>query len=147
LICGALTLLDHPSILRVIGAVGAVILFWFGWKSMTAHITTSSKALQPASIKQSVFAGYAIAFLSPFNILFWASMASQIAAISLHYPEAIYSIPTGLWLGVISWMTCFNTVLHITRNKISERTMRWFNIIGGLALWGFAVYGLIHVFS
>ncbi len=144
LISGALIVLTHPDVLRTISILGSLVLFWFGWKAMTTKLVGRDKSSKQASLGKCFALGYSMAFLSPYNILFWASLTSQIANIALHYPNAIYSMSAGVLLGTLSWLMGLNIGLHITRHKISPQVIHKLNLSGGLILWAFASYGLLH---
>lgn len=144
---GALITLQHPEILRVIAVLGSLVLFWFGWQALTAKPLHDTQQVSKTSLWKCFAYGYAMATLSPFNILFWASLTTQIASISLGNPHAIYPLSIGILLGIWSWLLTLNIFLHVTRHKISQRIIHLFNITGGLILWGFALYGLIHALN
>lgn len=144
LLTGGLMVLQHPDLLRIIGIIGSLPLFWFGWKAITTKTTEANTSLKKISTLHCFLSGYIVAISSPFNILFWASLSTQIIALSSANIYAIYFLTSAIVLGIIGWMVSLNMVIHHTRHKISPRIVRIFNIIGGLILWAFAAYGLLH---
>lgn len=144
LLTGALMILQHPDLLRILGIIGSLILFWFGWQAISAKVVNNDAALKNISIAKCFMSGYMIAISSPFNILFWASLSSQVITLSEQNIYAMYFLIGSILLGIISWMVGLNIVIHYTRHKISPRIVKISNIVGGVILWGFAAYGLVH---
>lgn len=140
---GAFTILSYPKLMAGIGIVGAIILFWFAYKTLTMPAIYNPEAKQSSPSWHNMRDGYLLTLLSPFTILFWASMSSQIAVSAVSAPHAMTGIGIGVMLGTSSWMLGFNWVLYKTRHFISAKTMHYFNIIGGVILLGFASYGVI----
>lgn len=141
---GALVVINHPAFLRIIGVCGSIVLLWFGWQAIRTKVNYQNVTRKLATRKKCFIIGYSMGFFNPYSVLFWLSLTSQIATISQHYSNAIYFMSVGVFLGVLSWQTALNLVVHFTRHRISESMMHWMNIIGGVILWGFAIYGLVH---
>jgi L-lysine exporter family protein LysE/ArgO len=145
---GILTVLaHHPMMLTPIALAGSVILFWFGLKTLrmpplSIHNNPAFKQL----ISQHIRDGYLLTLLSPFTILFWASMSSQIA-VSGSGPHRLLIMSLGVMTGVCSWMFGLNIALHLTRHRISPRVMHALNRTGGVILIGFACFGLWRGFQ
>ena len=144
LLCGVLLFLSQPAVLEVVGILGAFVLGYFAYKSLTAQPIDDHHKIQKQSLLRTWLAGYLMALLSPFTIIFWASVSTQIASFAYGKPNALLLATLGVIIGTLSWSMSLNTVLHFTRHKISKKVMRWFNIIGGLILLGFAITGVVH---
>lgn len=144
LLCvGALALLNHAVTLQIIGIIGSCILAWFGWSALRAKaLTIGDTGNKPASIAKSWLEGYLLTLINPFTILFWASVSAQLLTLTAAHSTAILIAATGVMLGTFSWVCIYNTVLHITRHKLTPRAIRGLNIAGGLILIGFSLYGL-----
>ncbi len=144
LVIGGLVILQHATILKIVGICGSVVLFWFGWQAIIAKKLSINNKAKPTTVWHSFIIGYLMALFSPYTILFWASMSSQVIAVSQHFPHAVYFMTTGIIIGILSFQLALNMVLHITRHRISGRAMQWMNVLGGLILIGFSIYGLLH---
>lgn len=143
LLCvGALTLLNHPEVLRVIGIVGSLILAWFGYGALKAKpLTEGQSTKRPISVLRSWVEGYLLTLINPFTILFWASVSTQLITITQAQSNAVPLAALGVIIGTFSWICVFNGVLHLTRHKLNANIVRWLNIIGGVILLAFAAYG------
>ena len=139
---GILAVLIHTqAIMLPIGIAGSAILFWFGIKTLRMQppnphsIQTKAEPLWRQSRD-----GYLLTLFSPFTILFWASMSSEIA-ISDSGPHHMIAMALGIMTGVISWMIGLNIVLYFTRHRLSAKIMHILNRSGGIILLGFALFG------
>jgi L-lysine exporter family protein LysE/ArgO len=143
---GALTIISHSRIMGIVGLVGAMIMAWFGYKTLRMKTPTAREGQLQHSISwHNLRDGYVLTLFSPFTILFWLSMSSQIAVHAVgSQPHSMLMIGLGVVLGTVSWMIGFNLVLHRTRHYLSAKTMHNFNLIGGVILIGFAIFGVIQ---
>ena len=144
LMLGALIFLTHLLVLAVVGIVGAVILAYFGWRNIVSQPSQKLQQLRQRKFLAIWLSGYVITLLNPMTIIFWSSISSQIASITLGRPIAIIFVALGVILGTLSWSFLLNSMLHFTRHKINQRALRIFNLIGGSILIIFAIIGLLH---
>lgn len=144
ILTGMLVFLNQPVILETVGFLGAFVLGWFAYKSITAVPVESTKKLLQGNFIHTCFAGYLMTLLNPFTIIFWSSISSQIANYTAGQHHAVIYATLGVIIGTLSWSLSLNTVLHFTRHKFSVRVMRILNIIGGMILLGFAIAGVVH---
>jgi L-lysine exporter family protein LysE/ArgO len=145
---GALAILNHVVLLKVFGVVGALILGWFAYQSLTMQVQNEShSALKKKPLWRHYLEGYALVLVNPYTVLFWLSVSSQIATYASSGVGATMLMGFGVVLGVTSWAIGLNIVLHYTKHKLSAKTMHWFNRIGGVIILGFAVGCLVKVFS
>ncbi|MFN7096342.1 MAG: LysE family translocator [Gammaproteobacteria bacterium] len=143
LLClGALTMLNHPDILRAVGIVGSLILAWFGYSAIKAKpVTEGQSTKRPSSVVRSWLEGYLLTLINPFTILFWASVSTQLITITKAQSNAVIVAGLGVIIGAFSWVCVYNSVLHFTRHKLNAKVVHWLNIIGGVILLAFAAYG------
>ncbi len=144
---GALTILAHGAALKVFGLIGAFILAWFGYQALTMkpqNDTYKEVVLKP--VWRHYIEGYALVMISPYTVLFWLSVSSQIATYASNGVHASVLIAIGVITGAVSWTLALNIALHYTKHKLSMRAMLWFNRIGGVIILGFALGCLVKVF-
>jgi L-lysine exporter family protein LysE/ArgO len=146
LMTGALFFLTNVIILKVIGFLGALLLAWFGYSCFKKQPHISTKNLVPQSVFRTFCVGFLLNLLSPFPILFWVSISSQMISLSMVDAHGIVLAALGVIVGTMAWNFSMTMVLHKTRHLISEKVMRWFNITGGIILIAFAIIGLTRVF-
>lgn len=144
---GAMVLLQHPTVLKIVGVIGSLILGWFAYQALTTKTPdftlsqTSNK-----SISRNAVEGFLMTFFNPYTILFWASVSSQLSLAARHQEHAVIFAGIGVILGAFSWVLVLNFILHKTRHKLPTRFAWWLNIIGGVILLLFAVIGILHAF-
>lgn len=145
LLSGLLVFLQQPMVLRVMGFIGSGILIWFGISAL--KMQPSYKEHRVTHKKDPVhwhnyFQGYLLTLLSPLTVLFWASLSTQLALLSQQGASSVIYAGMGVLLGTVSWCLGINIVLHFTRHRLSERTMRYLNCTGGVIILCFAAVGL-----
>ncbi len=139
---GALTLINHPIVLQVFGIVGAIILAYFGFMAFRMHVKEKKTHQKKRSIVGNCLEGYVMTFINPYTVLFWGSISSQIVSLT-----SVVAAGLGVIVGAFSWVLALNTAVHFTRHKFSPNVVKWLNRFGGLIMFGFAIYGLIHAFQ
>ena len=142
---GILAVLIHNKwVMLPIGLLGSLILLWFGIKTLRMQAPThQTQGSQAEPLWRHTRDGYLLTLLSPFTILFWASMSSEIA-VSGSGPHTLIAMTLGVISGVSSWMVGLNIALYFTRHRLSPRIMHYLNRAGGLILVAFALFGLWH---
>lgn len=142
---GALTVIDHPLTLKLVGFSGSIILTWFGIKILKTKSQTEQSEQIPkltkASLWQQSLLGYLMTLLNPITILFWLSISAQIATITHRNFFATAVMGFGVITGIVSWIIGINFFLHHTRHRISAAILRNINIAGGIILLTFAMIG------
>lgn len=151
LLSGTLVFLQQPVVLRIIGVIGSGVLAWFGVSALKLRVKNNDgNAIQP-SIKplawHNYFQGYLLTLLNPITILFWASLSMQLVGLSRYGTSSVVYAGIGVLAGTVSWVIVENSVLHFTRHRFSERTMRYLNYIGGIIILCFAIVGLWHAIT
>lgn len=141
---GILTLLSHPLFLKAIGLFGSFILAYFGVMAFQMHAHLKKDPHKKGSLLGNCIQGYLMTLINPFNILFWASITSQLASMAATSDKAIYSAGGGIIMGAGGWVMALNIVLHYTRHKFSNNVMKWLNRAGGVIMFAFAIIGFIH---
>lgn len=139
LLLGALHLMQYPNVLQTVGLLGSCFLLYFAYGAFKKKgAEADAETLQKAPGRHSV-EGYFITLLNPMTILFWASVSTQFPALS--QTGAILLPCVGVVLGTLSWSLFLNTLIHVTRHKLSAKTVRALNIFGGVILLSFALFG------
>lgn len=144
LLClGALSLLQYPTLLRLIGFAGSLILIWFATCIFRSHPKDSTtKEAKPHLLRASL-EGFLMTAVNPFTILFWASISSQLSLAALSTSYALFPAGAGVIIGTVSWVCFINVLIHFTRHRLSQTAIKWLNYIGGFILLGFAVSGIV----
>ncbi len=135
-------LIHNPWIICPIGIIGSLILFWFAYKTLRMKIGTVKAARDnPLPLWKHIRDAYILTALSPFTVIFWASMSGSVAVSSGNHYELLWMV-VGLICAVCSWQISLNTVLHYTHHRLSGRAMHILNRSGGIILLCFAVFSL-----
>lgn len=145
---GTLVILNYPLTLAIIGVAGSLILAWFGYGALTMPVRdyNPNNIVNTAPAWRHSAEGYLLTLINPLTILFWSSVSVQVAIFSHQHAHALYYAGLGVLIGTLSWIITLNSLLHITRHRLSSQVMRVLNFSGGIILLAFAVFGLLHVF-
>lgn len=146
LLCaGALTLLQYPDVMRIISLLGSIVLAWFAIKIFRSSPKDQvEKNIQPSLWKYG-FDGFTITMINPMTILFWASVSSQITLATANQDNAIVLAGLGVIIGTVGWVLIMNYILHVTRERLSNKIIHRLNHIGGVILLSFAGFGFYNV--
>lgn len=148
---GALQILNNPIVLKITGILGAFILAWFGLMSLRLKaVYIANNPAAPSAAKSTwrhAFEGYLLTLINPYTIVFWSSISMTIAALTHNNPFATLYVGIGVLIATFSWACGLNISLHFTRHRLSKRIIQKINIIGGIILLGFAVFGFWHAFT
>jgi L-lysine exporter family protein LysE/ArgO len=138
---------DSPFLLQTIGILGALLLIWFAYKTIRQTTKVEEENDNDSGLLHCYMSGFLIAFLSPFNILFWLSIAAQFAAIISKVSADYWLACIGLFIGTAIWFCGLNVFIHFTRHRLSPKIIKGLNMAGGIALVVFAIYSVGHVFN
>jgi L-lysine exporter family protein LysE/ArgO len=133
-------------LLHTLCLLGAVLLLWFAYKTIRQTAKTKAQNDRDGGLLHCYISGFLIAFLSPFNLLFWLSVAAQFAALMSSVGRNYGLACIGLLGGTAIWFCGLNIVIHFTRHRLSPRIIRCLNWVGGIVLLVFAAYTLWQVF-
>jgi L-lysine exporter family protein LysE/ArgO len=144
---GLLSFLQQATLLlHVLAVLGAALLLWFAYKTICQSTQVKAVNDNDKGVFHCYLSGFLIAFLSPFNIIFWLSIAAQFAALMSKMGSYYGLACIGLLLGTALWFCGLNAVVHFTRHYLSATVIRWMNMVGGVILVIFAAYTVWHVF-
>ena len=112
---GAITFLQHSSVLRFIGVLGSLFIFSIGAIALfsTNNLCYKKKSVRPITKKYliaSIFEGYFLAIFNPGLILFWFFIGS-VAIKSPNPLITMFDIGCGIILANLSWTIFFNLFL------------------------------------
>jgi threonine/homoserine/homoserine lactone efflux protein len=88
-----------------------------------------------------------MAISSPFSIIFWTSIGSQIALLAHTASYGLEWMVLGVILATISWDFLLNGFLHLARHRLPQAIIHWFNRLGGVILISMALFSLWYVFD
>ncbi len=139
LLFGLLGLLDHPTILLVLGLIGSAFLFYMSLgiyreRHTPIHLHTLEK---PPSIPGNYLKGLGLTLLNPYTIVFWLSVSTYIQTARL---QPLWTI-LGMFGGILLWITLMPLLIHKTRHLFSQKTVTIISTVsaGIIAFFGLAM--------
>lgn len=132
--------------------IGSALLMWFAWQAfkmppeiLAVSAVHSSFSKKKHSFVKHLFQGFGLTLLNPFTIVFWASVSSHIANTYKNTWGPILVVCFGVFMGAFLCILGYNSFLGIWRHRISIRTAKILNSLGGSVLLAFAIIGLFYV--
>lgn len=155
---GLIALFKQPIVLKVIAALGIVVLLVFAFVALKSLKTSHSRFAHlneelakpvkniAAPLWQHYMAGYLFTLINAYTVIFWTTVSTQVVSMSHEIKYAIGYVGAGLLIGTVSWVVFLNTFLHFTRNKLTPKVLIRLNLLGALLLLGFAGYAVWRFF-
>lgn len=148
LLVGVLAVLAYPPVLKTLSVIGAVILVWFAYKAYTMSpptqvTTTHGTANKAKPWYRHMLEGILLTFFSPYAVLFWGSVSTQIIHLHQVGAQAPWLVAVGVLLSTISWVIFLNVLLHKTRERLPRSLAKLLNWVGGTTLLCFAGFSLM----
>lgn len=140
---GLASILQIPFIQVPMWIIGAVFLFFIGYDSIiNADKDISLSGEKPNKSFTSSYRNGLLVAISPGNIVFWLSVFGTVLTNSYDTsnPAMFLIIASGVLTGILLHDIGLLTILAYTRKIMSHTMIKWFSIISGFVLIGFAVY-------
>jgi L-lysine exporter family protein LysE/ArgO len=139
LLFGLLSLLDHPTIMTVMGIAGAGFLLYMSYgiwshRHDPVHLQTI-EATPP--VWANYLKGYALTLLNPYTVVFWLSVSTYIQTAHL---QPLWTI-LGLFGGIALWITLMPLLIHRTKHLFSQKTVTIISVVSAavIAFFGLAM--------
>jgi L-lysine exporter family protein LysE/ArgO len=136
ILLGFLHLIDHPVLIDVMTAIGALFMAYLAWTIYRSrNEPIHAVPTQRAPLWRHFLKGYFLTITNPYSLIFWFSVSTYIAAKELHTGATV----AGLLLATSLWVTLMPLMIHKTKHLISQRTATRFSIGSSLILLFFTV--------
>ena len=133
---GVVHFVDHPVLIDLMTAVGALFMAYLAWTIYKSrHTPIHAVPTQRASISRHFLKGYILTLATPYSLVFWFSVSTYITARELHAVATV----AGLLLATSLWVTLMPLAIHKTKHLISQRMATIFSAASALILLFFAV--------
>jgi threonine/homoserine/homoserine lactone efflux protein len=99
------------------------------------------------TVARSVAAGFGMAIISPYTIVFWIVGLPSAAHDALQQPQYVWALLLGIAIGTSLWIAGFSAMLAALKRYTSSSTwwIIWTDLIGGVMLLGFAALALLKL--
>jgi L-lysine exporter family protein LysE/ArgO len=137
LLFGLLSLLDHPTIMAVMGVAGAGFLLYMSYGIWShrydpIHLQTVENA---PPVWTNYLKGYALTLLNPYTVVFWLSVSTYIQTAHL---QPLWTV-SGMFSGIMLWITLMPLLIHRTKHLFSQKIV---TIISTVSAAVIAFFGL-----
>lgn len=140
---GMTQIFNNEIFIKVFSIFGACYLTYMAWgiyqgmKSEIKAVKTEQNSHMVMFIK-----GMLLNITNPYVMMFWFSMATTLVT----GDNSFVLMLSGLWVGIVSWITFFPYVVYRSRNFLSKRVMNILNFGSIAIIMGFVVYILYNAF-
>jgi threonine/homoserine/homoserine lactone efflux protein len=138
-------LLDHKSWIQLIGAL---ILFYFGIKTMINRSSANQHAVgETKGLLKDFLSSFFLTIANPMTILFFIAAFTGLGIVTdgTNFLGSLAFV-LGVFLGSATWWLFLSGMVSIVKNKLSTTVLKGINIFSGLIILGFAVYMLAGLF-
>ena len=151
---GVRPLLGHRWIILALSVGGIGLLVYLGvmslraaWTSRRADPDAIINAVPPPSLHGGYVTGLLMTLLNPITLAFWFLVVpATTLKLGLDPSRDLPAICLGVFLGTISWVTCFAGVLTWLGRFRKATWIVAADTIGGLVLLGFAAAAIWRTF-
>ncbi len=141
-VAGALRLVDNPWIRTSMFFAGAVVLLLLGVRGIQSALRDDQIASTAPDRGNSFITGFTMAALNPMGIVYWLSIGSALIAATIEQNGSTAGpiLVSGVFAGIIMWVTVLSTLVAIGRSRAATWAPRVIGAIGSLLLLIFAIY-------
>jgi len=144
ILLGVASILDHPVILRTLGLLGSLFLFYLTYLVFQGRHKTLDTSVQVHNSKTFLkyyIQGFILTFINPYTVAFWLSIAAYTANKEL---DTTFTI-VGLLCAILLWITVMPYAVHLSKHKISQKVSYALSLFSSLLLFFFAFSLLINM--
>jgi threonine/homoserine/homoserine lactone efflux protein len=145
-VLGAFGLTALSSVLlaggQALRLAGVLVLFYFALRIILSRPDTAPRAGTEGVAWRGFASAYLLTLANPPTILFFAALFAAIAPPAAASAAIVFA--TGVFAGSLIWWIMLTAIVAGTASKLSPPVLRGINLLSGLALIGFAVYGLVR---
>jgi L-lysine exporter family protein LysE/ArgO len=143
LLFGLLSLLDHPTVMAVMGIAGAGFLLYMSygiWSHRHDPIHLQRVESTPP-IWANYLKGYALTLLNPYTVVFWLSVSTYIQTAHL---QPLWTV-IGMFSGIMLWITLMPLLIHRTKHLFSQKTVTIISVVSAIVIAFFGVAMVVRI--
>lgn len=145
-VIGLLGVADTTGVRAPLFLVGAVVLCYLGVRSIVEALRHQTILGGGVSRRRGYVTGFMMAAASPFGIVYWLSIGAALVtrAVEQSGEEGAPVLVSGVFLGILCWVTFLSALTQGGRRVVSPTTLRWATVVAGIVLVAFGVSFLIQ---
>jgi len=144
IVTGVAAVVDTRTFRLPLLVAGAVVMAFLGISGLRAAYRGGTDLVPVTATSRSYVTGFLMAVANPFGILYWLSIGAALiaAAVAEAGPGAAPFVVTGVFIGILLWVTVLSGLTQLGRSSVSPRVLRIIGGVGAGGLVAFAVYFL-----
>ena len=147
IVSGLAPIADRPALRVPLFLAGALMMGWVGYNSVRSAL--NPPALTGGSAPgghRSFVTGFLIAALNPMGIVYWLSVGAALVAEAVDRVGKVGApvLVSGVFLGLLVWVTSLSVVAQVSRRFVTGNGMRWITGCSGVIILGFAAWFLVQ---
>lgn len=145
-VAGLVGVADTSGVRAPLFLAGAAVLCYLGAKSVIEAIKRPPAVSGSVSHRRGYAAGFFMAAASPFGIVYWLSIGAALVARAVERtgPSGAPVLVSGVFLGILVWVTFLAALTRAGRNVVSPESLRRATVVAGIVLVAFGVSFLIQ---
>lgn len=137
-------LISHQNQIRVIGGL---VLCYLGVRTMVRRPEPGVGGRSAKNLAAAYGSTFALTLTNPSMILSFAAVFAGLGLANITGPQHAALLVLGVFLGSALWWLVLTSALGRYRHRITPTRLRWVNRMSGMALAGFGVVALRHVYN
>jgi threonine/homoserine/homoserine lactone efflux protein len=139
-VAGVSALLQIGPARVIVGAVGALLLAYFGIRYLLAPAATARIEHSDESPLKSFTFGVGLTLTNPLTILFWAGvLGAMMSSHTFEQPGGVLFFSAGCVAATLLFLTAVAAAGHYLERVLTDRLSLWLNRAVGLFLLAFAI--------
>ncbi|MBI1943950.1 MAG: LysE family transporter [Betaproteobacteria bacterium] len=129
-----------------IGLIGAVFLFYLGFKNLFSRTRIEKTVPDTKNLTQSFLSTLGLTLANPPTILAFAAIFAGLGLVADADYGAAALIVAGVFLGSAAWWLILAAGAGWLRARMGPTLVRAINVVSGLSILGFAAWQLRQLF-
>jgi threonine/homoserine/homoserine lactone efflux protein len=139
---GLASLITIPVVKTLILIFGTLVLIYLGYQTIKEALSGKVVSANPQRYSQnSFFEGYAVNISNPLAVVWWLGVIGSILATTNQASTNLLTLlqTLAIVVGILTWHTGLSIVSHFSKKLLNSTMLKYFSILGGLVLFGFAL--------
>lgn len=145
ILLGVAIFLDHPLILRMLGLLGGLFLFYLAYiifKGRYKTLDTTKQMYNSKTLLKYYIQGFILTFINPYTMAFWLSIAAYTANKEM---DTVFTV-VGMLCAILLWITLMPYAVHLSKHKISQKVSYYLSLFSSILLFSFGLSLFINMF-
>jgi len=140
---GLTSLIQYPSVGKVIGVIGSATLFTLAGLAIRAQPPDVNDPIDQAKARNAFVAGAVLSLTNPWAIAFWAGFGSVLLTAGIQNPErSVVLFVFAFLAGGVTWVAVLSSLITLGRHVLNVKLFRLVRLVSALIFLAAGFYTL-----